>query len=120
MKTDKKIAQKKRHIRIRKKIFGTMNVPRLCVFRSQKHISVQAVDDETGKVITGCATYSPELKGKLTSTKNISAAKALGELMAKKLLKKEIIKVVFDRSGYLYHGRIKELADSARNAGLKF
>ena len=97
-----------------------MSVPRLCIFRSLRYISVQAVDDETGKVITGCATYSPELKGKLSGTKNISAAKALGELMAKKLLTKEITKVVFDRSGYLYHGRIKEFADSARNAGLKF
>jgi len=106
--------------RIRKKIFGTAERPRLCIYRGEKHIYAQAIDDDSGNTLAAASTLSPELKGKLKVCDNIAAAKAVGELIAKKSLEKNIKKVVFDRGGLVYHGRIKAFADAARTAGLEF
>jgi len=112
--------RKKRHRRVRVKIYGTPERPRLNVFRSNKHIYVQIIDDEEGKTLVAASTLDKELKDKLTSTSNKEAARLVGQLVGKRALEKGIEKVVFDRGGYLYHGRIKELAEGAREAGLKF
>ena len=99
---------------------GTSERPRLNVFRSLKHIYAQAIEDATGKTLASASTLSAELKGSLRYPGNAEAAKKVGELIAKKCLEKGIQKVVFDRSGYLYHGRVKALADAARASGLIF
>jgi len=99
---------------------GSSERPRLNVFRSLKHIYVQAIEDTTRRTLVSASTKSPELKGTLRYSGNVEAAKKVGELMAKKCLEKGIQKVVFDRSGYLYHGRIKALAEAARASGLIF
>jgi len=116
----KRLLKLKRKIRVRKKVFGSKDRPRLNVYSSLKHIYAQVIDDEEGRVITSASTLCKELKGKLASTKNIEAAKEVGKLIGKKCIEKEISKVVFDRNGYLYHGRVKALADAAREAGLKY
>ncbi len=103
-----------------KKNKGTEERPRLVVFRSNRYIYVQAVDDTKGHTIASASTLEKDLRESLTSTKNIEAAKKVGELIAKRLLERNITKVVFDRNGYKYHGRVKALADAAREAGLKF
>ncbi|MGJ3204137.1 50S ribosomal protein L18 [Geobacillus thermoleovorans] len=117
-KVDRNAVRKKRHARIRKKIFGTAERPRLSVFRSNKHIYAQIIDDTKSATIVSASTLDKEFG--LDSTNNIEAAKKVGELVAKRALEKGIKKVVFDRGGYLYHGRVKALADSAREAGLEF
>jgi len=104
----------KRHKRIRGKIFGTSEVPRFCVFRSNKHIYAQLIDDDKAKTIVSADDKKIKASGK------ISIAEQVGKLIAQKAIDKKIKKVVFDRGGYKYHGRIKSLADSARKAGLKF
>jgi len=106
----------RRHIRIRRKVSGTAETPRLAVYRSNKNISVQLIDDVNG--VTLAATGSINLK--LVQGGNVEAAKLVGAEIAKLALSKNIEKVVFDRGGYLYHGRIQALADAAREAGLKF
>ena len=116
----KKLLRLKRKIRVRKKVFGGKEKPRLNVYRSLKHIYAQVIDDEEGKVITSASTLCKELKGKLNSTRNMEAAREVGKLIGKKCIGKEISKIVFDRNGYLYHGRIKALADAAREAGLNY
>jgi len=105
---------------VRSRIQGTPERPRLNIFRSLKHIYVQAVVDTTGQTLASASTMSPELRGTLKSAGNVEAAKRVGELIAKKCLEKGIPKVVFDRNGYLYHGRIKALAEAARASGLIF
>ncbi|ODA16971.1 50S ribosomal protein L18 [Geobacillus thermoleovorans] len=117
-KVDRNAVRKKRHARIRKKIFGTAERPRLSVFRSNKHIYAQIIDDTQSSTIVSASTLDKEFG--LDSTNNIEAAKKVGELVAKRALEKGIKKVVFDRGGYLYHGRVKALADAAREAGLEF
>lgn len=108
----------RRKIRVRKKIKGTEERPRLNVYRSNKHIYAQVIDDSTGKTLAAASTKSKELAdGKV---KKAEASKKVGELVAKLAIAKGISKVVFDRSGYIYHGRIKALADGARAAGLQF
>lgn len=119
-KADKNIIRKKRHLRIRKNIIGTIERPRLNVFRSSKHIYAQLIDDQNGNTLVSASTLDEELKGKYTNGGNIDAAKSVGELIAKRALDKGYKIIVFDRSGYLYHGRIKALADSAREVGLQF
>jgi large subunit ribosomal protein L18 len=114
----KKESRSRRKSRIRKKVIGTQEKPRLSVFRSLNHIYVQAIDDSTGKTLF--AASSTEVKGKSKGTGNRDAAKAVGELIANKCKDKGIESVVFDRGGYLYHGRVKALAEAARAAGLKF
>jgi large subunit ribosomal protein L18 len=110
----------KRKTRVRSRVKGTSERPRLNVFRSLKHIYVQAIEDATGKTLVSASTLSPELKGNLKYPGNLEAAKKVGELIAKKCLEKGIQKVVFDRNGYLFHGRVKALAEAARAAGLIF
>lgn len=112
-------ARKRRHRRLRKKITGTAERPRLCVTKSLKHISAQIINDQTGQTILGLATYSKELKGQVKMG-NREGAKILGRLIAEKAKQKNIESVVFDRGGYIFHGRIRELAEAAREGGLKF
>ncbi|MCC6503314.1 MAG: 50S ribosomal protein L18 [Deltaproteobacteria bacterium] len=108
----------RRKERVRKKISGTTERPRLNVHRSNKHIYAQIIDDVTGKTIVAASTKSKSFEG--ADAKKVDAAKKVGETIGKLALEKGIDKVVFDRSGYIYHGRIKALADGAREAGLKF
>lgn len=117
---NKVLARIRRHRRVRKEIFGTPEKPRLCVFRSSKHIYAQIVDDLVGKTLVSASTMDSELKGKVKSGGNVEAAKLVGALLAKRALSKSIEKIVFDRGGYLFHGRIKALADAAREGGLSF
>lgn len=109
-----------RQSRVRRKVRGTPERPRLCVYRSIKHIYIQVIDDAAGTTLVAVSTLSPELKGKLSSTKDKEAAKAVGVLAAEKTKAAGFSKVIFDRNGFLYHGRIKILADAAREAGLEF
>ena len=112
--------RQKRHQRLRKKVFGTETRPRLSVFRSSMHIYVQAVDDKKGNTLASSSSLEIKESLKKTYPGNKDAAKAVGEDLAKKLLEKSISSVVFDRGGYIFHGRVKALADGAREAGLKF
>lgn len=113
-------ARQKRKRRIRKKIFGTEQRPRLSVFRSAKHIYAQLVVDSTGSTILAASTLSPELRGELKGLEKSAAARKVGELLGKKAIERNIRKVVFDRNGFLYHGRVKALAEGARESGLEF
>jgi large subunit ribosomal protein L18 len=108
------------HERIRKKVNGTESRPRLCVFRSNKHIYAQIVDDSKGTTLTAASTLDADAKGEVKNGGNVAAAKAVGKIVAKRALEKGIQSVLFDRGGYIYHGRVKALADAAREAGLKF
>jgi large subunit ribosomal protein L18 len=113
-------ARQKRQVRVRRKIRGTVERPRLCVFRSGKHIYAQIIEDTTGTTLVSASTMSKDIAGGLANTGNVEAAKAVGAAIAKKALAKDIEMVVFDRNGFLYHGRVKGLADAAREAGLAF
>lgn len=119
-KPDKNKVRKKRHLRVRNKLEGTTVRPRLNVFRSTKHIYAQLIDDSTGVTLVSASTLDPELKGSIDNGGNVDAAVKVGEVVAKRATEKGYTEVVFDRGGYLYHGRIKALADAAREAGLKF
>ncbi len=110
----------RKHTRVRKKIEGTPQRPRLNVFRSLKNIYVQIIDDTTGVTLVAASTIDEALKGKLASGGNKDAAREVGKLIGQKAIEKGITQVVFDRGGYLYHGRVKELAEGAREAGLDF
>lgn len=110
----------KKHLRVRKKVYGTAERPRLCVFRSEKHIYAQVINDDLGTTLAAASSIDKELKETLTFGSNKEAAKAVGSLIAKKAIEKGIKEVVFDRGGYIYHGRVKELAEAAREAGLDF
>ena len=112
---DKNSIRLRKHVRVRKKINGTAEAPRLCVFRSSRHIYAQIIDD-----VSSTSSLDEALKGKLAYSGNKEAAKEVGKLIGSKAIEKGIKQVVFDRGGYLYHGRIKELADGAREAGLEF
>ncbi len=112
------IGLKKRHKRIRKKIEGTVERPRISVYRSLKHIHVQIIDDIEGKTLVSLSTKSKEFG--VSKVNNIETAKKVGLLLSQKAKEKNITKVIFDRSGYRYHGRIKALADAAREGGLEF
>ncbi|MFO7814664.1 MAG: 50S ribosomal protein L18 [Halanaerobiales bacterium] len=117
---DKRAARKRRHFRIRNKITGTPSKPRMVVNRSLKNIYVQIIDDLTGHTLVSAATVDNELSDKLEKTGNVEAAKKVGELVAERALENDIEKVVFDRAGYKYHGRVKAVAEAAREKGLKF
>ena len=117
-KIDRNGARSARHARVRNKVTGTSNVPRLNVFRSNSNIFAQIIDDEASKTLVSASSIDKELK--LENGGNIEAATKVGELLAKKAKKAKISKVVFDRGGYLYHGRVKALAESARENGLEF
>lgn len=111
------IARKKRHLRVRAKISGTSSRPRLCVYRSLANIYAQVIDDTCGKTLVSASSVEKEFG---VYGGNKEAAKKVGEAVAKRALEKGISEVVFDRGGYIFHGRVKELADAAREAGLKF
>lgn len=117
---NRKVKVQKRHQTIRIKLSGTAEAPRLAVYRSTKHIYAQLIDDVQGVTIVSASSVDKDLKEKLGHGGNIESAKAVGEAIAKKALKKGVKDVVFDRGGFLYHGRIKALADAAREAGLNF
>lgn len=119
-KTSRQALRSRRRWRVRKKIFGTAARPRLNVFRSLSHIYVQIIDDLQGATLLSASSLSPELRGESFSGGNKEAAAAVGKLIAQKAIQKGIKKVVFDRAGYIYHGRIKALADAAREGGLEF
>jgi large subunit ribosomal protein L18 len=119
MSSDKISARKRRHRRVRKKILGTAERPRLSVFRSNSHLYAQVINDLAGKTVASASTLEKELKKKLKAT-TIDAAKKVGELIAKRTIEIGVKTVVFDRSGYLYHGKVKSLAEAAREAGLIF
>ena len=108
------------HHRIRKNLSGTVARPRLCVFRSNKHIYAQIVDDSKGTTLTAASTLDADAKAEVKNGGNIAAAKAVGKIVARRALEKGINSVLFDRGGHIYHGRVKALADAAREAGLKF
>ena len=120
MKSSKRDARIRKHYRIRKKVSGSAESPRLAVFRSLKQIYVQAIDDVSGATLASASTVEKEYRSGGKSGGNVEAAKRVGESIAKRLLEKGISKAVFDRGGFKYHGRIKALADSAREAGLHF
>ena len=114
---NRKAEKDKRHLRVRKKISGTAECPRLCVCRTNKNLFVQVIDDVAGKTLASASTLDKEIK---TKHSNKEAAKEVGALIAKRAIEKNIETVVFDRGGYIYHGVVKELADAAREGGLKF
>ncbi len=116
-KTNRREERQRRHIRVRRKISGTTECPRLCVFRSNSNIYVQIIDDTKGITLTQASTLDKEVK---TKHSNKEAAKEVGTLIAKRALEKNIENVVFDRGGYIYHGVVKEVAEAAREGGLKF
>lgn len=110
----------KRHKSVRKGVFGTPEKPRMCVFRSNKNISVQVIDDTCGKTLCSASSLDKELSAQIKNGGNIESAKLVGKAIGERAKTKGITKVCFDRAGYLYHGRVKELADAAREAGLEF
>ena len=116
-KTDRKMERARRHIRVRRKISGTSERPRLCIYRSNKNIFAQIIDDVNGITLVEASTLDKSVK---TKHANIEAAKEVGILIAKRAAEKKIKAVVFDRSGYIYHGVVKQFAESAREAGLEF
>ena len=119
-KADKNISRKKRHLRVRKNISGTATKPRLNVFRSLNNMYVQVIDDVNGVTLVAASTLDKEVKEEVKYGGNIEASKAVGAVIAKRAIEKGIKQVVFDRGGYLYHGRVAALAEAAREAGLEF
>ena len=117
---DKRLARLRRKKRIRKKVFGVTDCPRLCVFRSARHIYAQITDDSEGHTLVSASTLDRELRSGSKINGKITKATEVGKLIAQRALAKGIKKVVFDRGGYLYHGRVKALADAAREGGLEF
>jgi large subunit ribosomal protein L18 len=113
-------SRERRKFRIRSRVSGTTERPRLTIFRSANHIYVQVVNDETGATLASAGTLSRDLRENLKDDAKTDSAKKVGALIAKICLEKKIEKIVFDRNGYLYHGRVKALAEAAREAGLKF
>jgi large subunit ribosomal protein L18 len=119
-KLDRKYARIKKHNRVRKKVFGTSERYRLCVFKSLSHIYAQIIDDISGSTLVSESTLSPDVRGRVKYGGNVEAAKIVGEAIGKKAMEKNISNVVFDRGGYPYHGRVRALAEAAREAGLIF
>lgn len=119
-KSEPRIARHRRHRRVRAKVGGTTLRPRLCVFRSLNHIYAQVIDDYRGHTLTSASTLDPETKSEVEGKAKGAKAALIGSLIAKRAISKGINQVVFDRGGYKYHGRVKALAEAARQAGLKF
>jgi large subunit ribosomal protein L18 len=113
-------SRSKRHRRIRKRVSGTSERPRLCVFRSHAHTHVQLVDDSTGTTLLGASTLSPDLREAVAGKQKTAASREVGKLLAQRAIEKGIKTVRFDRGGYLFHGRVKAVADGAREGGLEF
>ncbi len=120
IKKDKNEVRKIRHERVRQKIAGTPELPRLCVFRSLKHVYVQLIDDSKGITLVSASTLDPAVRGQLTEGDKKSAAKLVGKTIAARALEAGFKSVVFDRGGYVYTGRVQAVADGAREAGLEF
>ena len=116
-KTDRKMERTRRHLRVRTKVSGTSERPRLCVYRSNANLYVQIIDDVAGNTLVSASTLDKEVK---TKNSNVEAAKEVGALIAKRATAKNIKTVVYDRSGYIYHGVVKALAEAAREGGLEF
>ena len=116
-KTDRKLERTRRHARVRTKVSGTAERPRLCVYRSNSNLYAQIIDDVAGNTLVAASTLDKEVK---TKKSNKEAAREVGTLIAKRAMEKNIETVVYDRGGYIYHGIVKELAEAAREAGLKF
>ena len=119
-KVSKNAIRQRRHLRVRKKIVGTSERPRLNVFRSNANIYAQIIDDSEGKTLVSASTLDKAIADKVDNGSNIDAATEVGKLVAERALASGITNVVFDRGGYIYHGRVKALADAAREAGLVF
>lgn len=119
-KGDRNKARLRRHLRVRKKISGTAERPRLNVFRSDKHIYAQIIDDTKGVTLVSASTLDKSLREEVKNGANVEAARKVGALVAERAKEKGIEKVVFDRGGYMFHGRVKALADAAREGGLEF
>ena len=119
-KVSRKEVRVKKHMRIRNRFSGTAERPRLAVFRSNNHMYAQIIDDTVGNTLVSASTLEKEVKAELAKTNNIEAAKYLGTVIGKRAVEKGITKVVFDRGGFIYHGKIAALADAAREAGLEF
>ena len=117
---DKNEIRKRKHVRVRKKISGTTECPRLCVYRSNSHIYAQVIDDTTGTTLAAASSLDKDVKSQVENGGNIDAAKEVGKLIGERAIAKDIKDVVFDRGGYLYHGRVQALAEAAREAGLSF
>ena len=119
-KKDRKVVRAKKHMRIRNRVNGTSECPRLAVFRSNNHMYAQVIDDTVGNTLVAASTLEKDVKAELEKTNNVDAAAYLGTVIAKRALEKGISTVVFDRGGFIYQGKIKALADAAREAGLEF
>lgn len=119
-KNGRNFKRKQRHLRVRKGVFGTPQKPRLCIYRSLSNIFAQIIDDVSGNTLVSASTLDKDIKAQFAYGGNKESAKAVGEAVGKRALEKGIEIVSFDRGGFLYHGRVKELADAARSAGLKF
>ncbi len=115
---DKQVAKDRRHYRVRKKVMGTSERPRLAVYRSNKHISAQVIDDTAGRTLAAASTVEPDLRSSATGNKE--AAAKIGRLVAERAKAAGVTKVVFDRGGFLYHGQVAAVAEAAREAGLEF
>ena len=119
-KQSRKDVRVKKHMKVRNRLSGTAERPRLAVFRSNNHMFAQIIDDTVGNTLVSASTLQKDVKAELEKTNNVEAAAKLGEVIAKKALDKGITNVVFDRGGFIYQGKIKALADAAREAGLEF
>jgi large subunit ribosomal protein L18 len=117
---EKRLARQRRHLRVRKRVRGTADRPRLCVFRSLKHIHAQVINDAQGHTLVAASTLDSEVHGQINGKDKSAQAALVGDLLARRALAAGITRVVFDRGGYRYHGRIRSLADAARKAGLDF
>jgi large subunit ribosomal protein L18 len=117
---EKKLARQRRHARVRRRVHGTPERPRLTVFRSLKHIHAQVIDDTQGHTLVAASTLDAEVRGQLADKDKSAQAAVVGEVLARRALEAGVERIVFDRSGYKYHGRVKSLADAARKAGLEF
>lgn len=117
---DRNEARQRRHLRIRRDVQGTPDRPRLSVFRSLSHIYAQVIDDRSGRTLAAASTLDPEIRERAAAARKSEAGKLVGQLVARRAREKGIHRVVFDRGGYLYHGRVRSLAEGAREAGLEF
>jgi large subunit ribosomal protein L18 len=120
MKGTRRAARRRRHERVRRKISGTGSVPRLSVFRSLKHIYAQIIDDKVGMTLVSASTLDADVRDQVAGLNKTEQAKVVGKRLAERALSSGVTQVVFDRGGYLYHGRVKALADASREAGLEF
>ncbi len=117
---DRNEARQRRHLRIRKSLEGTPERPRLCVFRSSIHTYAQLIDDRAGRTLAAASTLDPEIRERAAAGKKADAGKMVGQLIARRAQERGVRRVVFDRGGYVYHGRVRALADGAREGGLEF